>query len=204
MKRAAERQNLRDSQVGLVVLLVVGVVLLVIRALEFDALNCRWDDNAYGSIVWTLLTYWSGSSLRSWNLLSGRGGLRRHRTPSGDRVRVGGEKKYPTCVRIFSDPLAVHLHSSKLIFSKWPRVSFVRAGPIFLSAGWAALPFSQSQNKLPNAYRANQGIAKQLSCRTQAIPPPDLPFWGNSNQLQQRCQPEELIFPHRSNGTKKA
>jgi hypothetical protein len=46
-----------------VVLLVVGVVLLVIRALEFGALNCRWDDNAYGSIVWTLLTYWSGSSL---------------------------------------------------------------------------------------------------------------------------------------------
>jgi hypothetical protein len=33
------------------------------------------------------------------------------------------------------------------------------------------------------------------------VGPPDFPFWGNnSNQLQQRCQPEELIFPHRSNG----
>jgi heme/copper-type cytochrome/quinol oxidase subunit 3 len=27
----------------------------VTRALEFTALNCWWDTNAYGSVVWTLL-----------------------------------------------------------------------------------------------------------------------------------------------------
>ena len=29
--------------------------LIAIRALEFTALNCRWDSDAYGSIVWLLL-----------------------------------------------------------------------------------------------------------------------------------------------------
>jgi hypothetical protein len=34
---------------------VFSIASLVLRGLEFGALNCRWDDNAYGSIVWTLL-----------------------------------------------------------------------------------------------------------------------------------------------------
>lgn len=33
-------------------LLVVGIAVLVLRALELDALNVRWDSNAYGSAVW--------------------------------------------------------------------------------------------------------------------------------------------------------
>jgi heme/copper-type cytochrome/quinol oxidase subunit 3 len=28
----------------------------VLRAFEYTTLNCRWDDNAYGSIVWVLLS----------------------------------------------------------------------------------------------------------------------------------------------------
>ena len=32
-----------------------GVALCVVRALEFTTLNVRWDDSAYGSVVWVLL-----------------------------------------------------------------------------------------------------------------------------------------------------
>lgn len=39
----------------LVVMSAAGLVLLGLRAVEFGTLNCRWDDNAYGSIVWALL-----------------------------------------------------------------------------------------------------------------------------------------------------
>jgi cytochrome c oxidase subunit III len=34
---------------------ILGIVALVLRAYEFGALRCRWDDNAYGSIVWFVL-----------------------------------------------------------------------------------------------------------------------------------------------------
>jgi heme/copper-type cytochrome/quinol oxidase subunit 3 len=34
---------------------VIGIVPLVIRAFEFPALHVKWDDNAYGSILWTML-----------------------------------------------------------------------------------------------------------------------------------------------------
>ena len=42
-------------RIGLVVMSILGVVPLVIRAFEFPALKVWWDDNAYGSIVWTML-----------------------------------------------------------------------------------------------------------------------------------------------------
>ena len=34
---------------------VLGIVPLVLRFYEFPAMHVRWDSNAYGSIVWTLL-----------------------------------------------------------------------------------------------------------------------------------------------------
>jgi cytochrome c oxidase subunit I+III len=34
---------------------IFGAALVVIRLLEFPALNARWDDNAYGSMVWALM-----------------------------------------------------------------------------------------------------------------------------------------------------
>jgi heme/copper-type cytochrome/quinol oxidase subunit 3 len=55
-KRAAEAFDLRKTRLWLVVLTLVGVVTLVLRAFEYTQLNCRWDDNAYGSIVWVLLS----------------------------------------------------------------------------------------------------------------------------------------------------
>jgi cytochrome c oxidase subunit 3 len=54
-KRAAEDGNERRIKIGLAVCVAFGVVLLGIRALEFNALNVRWDGNAYGSVVWVLL-----------------------------------------------------------------------------------------------------------------------------------------------------
>src|SRR5437762_13023726 len=53
-KRAAERIDLGATRFWLVVCMVFGVGFNAIRALEFTALNVRWDRDAYGSIVWLL------------------------------------------------------------------------------------------------------------------------------------------------------
>jgi cytochrome c oxidase subunit III len=54
-KLAAERLDLAPTRRWLVLCVLLGVALLVIRGFEFTTLNCRWDDNAYGSMVWCLL-----------------------------------------------------------------------------------------------------------------------------------------------------
>jgi cytochrome c oxidase subunit I+III len=54
-KVAAERFDGEGARLWLLVSALVGVLLVAIRGLEFTALNCRWDDSAYGSIVWALL-----------------------------------------------------------------------------------------------------------------------------------------------------
>ncbi len=54
-KRAAERLDLRRIRILLPVCIAFGIVFLVIRAFEFTALNVRWDEDAYGSIVWFVL-----------------------------------------------------------------------------------------------------------------------------------------------------
>jgi len=55
IKQRARRYDLRAVQFGLALMTLVGVAMLVLRALEFTTLNVRWDTNAYGSIVWALL-----------------------------------------------------------------------------------------------------------------------------------------------------
>src|SRR5690606_28185165 len=55
VSRWAHRRDLRKVQVGLVVMTMLGIIPLVLRAFEFTTLHIRWDDNAYGSIVWMLL-----------------------------------------------------------------------------------------------------------------------------------------------------
>ena len=55
-KKAAEALDLRKTRLWLVVLTLTGLVALLLRAFEYTQLNCRWDDNAYGSIVWVLLS----------------------------------------------------------------------------------------------------------------------------------------------------
>jgi cytochrome c oxidase subunit III len=54
-KNAAEAQQLGRVRLWLVVCLAFGAVFLVIRGFEFTALNCAWDTNAYGSIVWAIM-----------------------------------------------------------------------------------------------------------------------------------------------------
>jgi heme/copper-type cytochrome/quinol oxidase subunit 3 len=55
LKKRAEKYDLPAVRFGLLLMTLVGVGLLVIRAMEFTALNVSWDRNAYGSIVWALL-----------------------------------------------------------------------------------------------------------------------------------------------------
>jgi heme/copper-type cytochrome/quinol oxidase subunit 3 len=54
-KNAAEAEDLPKVRISLAVCLFFGIGFLALRALEFTALNCRWDTNAYGSALWMLL-----------------------------------------------------------------------------------------------------------------------------------------------------
>lgn len=53
--RWAGHRDLRKVRIGLVIMSIFGIVPLVPRIFEFPALNIRWDDNAYGSILWVML-----------------------------------------------------------------------------------------------------------------------------------------------------
>lgn len=55
-KRAAEREDLPGVRLWLWVCIAFGVGFLALRAMEYTALNVRWDTNAYGSAVWMLLS----------------------------------------------------------------------------------------------------------------------------------------------------
>ena len=54
-KRAAEAEDLPKVRIGLAICAAFGAAFLILRWMEFTALNCRWDTNAYGSAVWMLL-----------------------------------------------------------------------------------------------------------------------------------------------------
>jgi cytochrome c oxidase subunit 3 len=53
--KVAHALRLGPTRTGLVIMSLIGVALVVIRGFEFAHLNVRWDDNAYGSIVWALM-----------------------------------------------------------------------------------------------------------------------------------------------------
>lgn len=55
-KRAAEKFELSQVRLWLTILTLVGFVNVAIRAFEYPALNCWWDDNAYASVTWLLLS----------------------------------------------------------------------------------------------------------------------------------------------------
>jgi cytochrome c oxidase subunit III len=54
-KKAAEKENLPQARIALLLGLAFAIAFLVVRVFEFRTLNVRWDTNAYGSIVWMLL-----------------------------------------------------------------------------------------------------------------------------------------------------
>lgn len=55
LDRAARRLDAKRVRVLLVADLVVIFVAIVLRAYEFEAVRFKWNDNAYASVVWTLL-----------------------------------------------------------------------------------------------------------------------------------------------------
>ena len=55
LKKAAQKADEKTVKLGLVVMSLIAILAFVLRGFEFTTMNIRWDDNAYGSIVWFLL-----------------------------------------------------------------------------------------------------------------------------------------------------
>ena len=55
-KSAAEKCDIHGVRRWLMVLIAFSTATVVLRAFEYPGLNCRWDDNAYGSVTWLLLS----------------------------------------------------------------------------------------------------------------------------------------------------
>lgn len=53
--KVAKEGNLAKARRAIWIMTAIGIGNLVVRVLEFGSLNCHWDTNAYGSIVWTIL-----------------------------------------------------------------------------------------------------------------------------------------------------
>jgi cytochrome c oxidase subunit III len=56
VERDSRRMDVHGVRSGLLICSVLILVITVLRAFEFGALNVRWDSNAYGSVVWATLT----------------------------------------------------------------------------------------------------------------------------------------------------
>lgn len=54
-KRAAEKLDVAKTRLWITISVLFAMAFCITRAVEFTALNCWWDTNAYGSIAWTLL-----------------------------------------------------------------------------------------------------------------------------------------------------
>jgi len=59
-QRVAPTGDRARIRVALAGLTAFSVVILVIRGFEFAALNCRWYENAYASVVWALIGLHTG------------------------------------------------------------------------------------------------------------------------------------------------
>jgi heme/copper-type cytochrome/quinol oxidase subunit 3 len=55
LKTYARQERLAEVRLGLVILSIIGLALFGLRAFEFTTLYVRWDQNAYGSILWIIL-----------------------------------------------------------------------------------------------------------------------------------------------------
>ena len=65
-KKAGERYDVHGVRLWLGVTVLFGAALLAVRCYEFAALNVRWDSNAYGSVVWTLLGFHTAHLVTDW------------------------------------------------------------------------------------------------------------------------------------------
>jgi len=66
IKRAAHERDVPTIRMMMGVMIAIGAVLLVIRGFEFNSLNVRWTDDAYGSIIWALLLLHTSHILTDW------------------------------------------------------------------------------------------------------------------------------------------
>ncbi len=57
VSRSARARDVRATAKALAVGSVASMVLLALRALEFSSLNTRWENDAYGSIVWLTIGF---------------------------------------------------------------------------------------------------------------------------------------------------
>jgi cytochrome c oxidase subunit III len=59
----ADRAIGRDDQIGLklayVVTIIMGIIFLILKYIEYSGLDYQWDTNAYSSIVWTITGFHS-------------------------------------------------------------------------------------------------------------------------------------------------
>jgi heme/copper-type cytochrome/quinol oxidase subunit 3 len=55
-RNAALARNATRVRIGVAIMSLIGIALMALRVFEYTTLNVRWDSNAYGSIVWVLLS----------------------------------------------------------------------------------------------------------------------------------------------------
>jgi cytochrome c oxidase subunit I+III len=65
-KKRGEAGDLRGVQIGLTMMVLLGLGNLVLRWFEFRSLNSTWDANAYASVTWTLLGLHTVHLLTDW------------------------------------------------------------------------------------------------------------------------------------------
>ena len=66
IKKAAGVGDVPTIRLLMPVIIGIGALLLVIRGFEFNTLNCRWTDDAYSSIIWTLLFLHTTHIITDW------------------------------------------------------------------------------------------------------------------------------------------
>jgi heme/copper-type cytochrome/quinol oxidase subunit 3 len=65
-KKAAHERDVAAIRRLMPVIIGIGAVLLIIRGFEFNSLNVRWTDDAYGSIIWALLFLHTTHLITDW------------------------------------------------------------------------------------------------------------------------------------------
>lgn len=65
-QRATQRADAPAVRRWLIVAVVLETALLVVRGFEFTALQVRWDEHFYGSILWTLLGFHTLHLVSDW------------------------------------------------------------------------------------------------------------------------------------------
>ena len=57
VKNGAENLDAHKVRIWLPVADLFAIAFVVVRGIEYARLNVSWDDNAYGSVTWTLLSF---------------------------------------------------------------------------------------------------------------------------------------------------